>query len=226
MASEIITRAQARAQGLKRYFTGLPCSRGHVAERQVCNLTCLECDREKHRAAYDPEKNRENGRRWREANREKVAADSAAYGRSPQAKAYKAAYYQANKGRISERRKARYAEQREVAVEYSRAWVQANPERAREAFRMAASRRRARKRSAGGHHTSADLKEIFEAQKGRCAYCAADLNKVPKEVDHIVPLAKGGSDGRSNIQWACRACNQSKNARDPIDFAQSLGLLL
>lgn len=36
-------RGEARATGAKRYFTGLPCRRGHVAERQTVNGTCVEC---------------------------------------------------------------------------------------------------------------------------------------------------------------------------------------
>jgi hypothetical protein len=33
----------ARERGEKRYFTGLPCKRGHTAERLVSNNTCVEC---------------------------------------------------------------------------------------------------------------------------------------------------------------------------------------
>jgi hypothetical protein len=36
-------RAAAKAQGLTRYFTGEPCSRGHVAERRVSNAICVDC---------------------------------------------------------------------------------------------------------------------------------------------------------------------------------------
>lgn len=39
----VVTRAQAVAQGLKRYFTGKPCGRGHVAERSVSHRGCLQC---------------------------------------------------------------------------------------------------------------------------------------------------------------------------------------
>jgi hypothetical protein len=42
---QIISRAEAKAKGLKRYFTGKPCKHGHVAERQVSNATCVECER-------------------------------------------------------------------------------------------------------------------------------------------------------------------------------------
>lgn len=39
----IITRKEAREQGLTRYFTGKPCKRGHICERRVCNALCIEC---------------------------------------------------------------------------------------------------------------------------------------------------------------------------------------
>ena len=42
---QIISRAEAIKQGLKRYFTGKPCKCGHVAERQVLNATCVDCQR-------------------------------------------------------------------------------------------------------------------------------------------------------------------------------------
>ena len=42
---QIISRAEAKAKGLKRYFTGKPCKHGHVAERVVVNATCVECER-------------------------------------------------------------------------------------------------------------------------------------------------------------------------------------
>jgi hypothetical protein len=89
VAPDIIGRDEARALGLKRYFTGKPCKHGHVAERYAGG-PCVECreqrrewraanlekaretERErarKHRAA-DPERVRENWRRWRAANLE------------------------------------------------------------------------------------------------------------------------------------------------------------
>lgn len=42
---QIITLAQAREQKLTRYFTGVPCVNGHVAERTVAYRQCLECKR-------------------------------------------------------------------------------------------------------------------------------------------------------------------------------------
>ena len=43
---DIITRAEALAQGLRHYFTGKPCKRGHVSIRNTRKAACLECDRQ------------------------------------------------------------------------------------------------------------------------------------------------------------------------------------
>jgi hypothetical protein len=40
---EIITRAEAKARGLRRYFTGEPCHNGHVTERLTSNGLCRAC---------------------------------------------------------------------------------------------------------------------------------------------------------------------------------------
>jgi hypothetical protein len=42
---DIISRAEAKAQGLKRYFTGEPCKHDHVSERMVSDTLCLFCKR-------------------------------------------------------------------------------------------------------------------------------------------------------------------------------------
>lgn len=46
---QVITRKEAIAQGLSRYFTGKPCSEGHVFERRVTNYNCVICEAENQR---------------------------------------------------------------------------------------------------------------------------------------------------------------------------------
>jgi hypothetical protein len=57
---KIISRAEAREQGLLRFFTGRPCKRGHVAPRAVSNFRCIPCGRIKARLyeKIHPEKKR------------------------------------------------------------------------------------------------------------------------------------------------------------------------
>jgi hypothetical protein len=45
---------------------------------------------------------------------------------------------------------------------------------------------------------------------GPCVKCKATQNLT---VDHIVPVSKGGSDQRSNLQPMCSFCNISKSNR-------------
>ena len=78
MTSEIkiISRAEAIAQGLNRYFTGKPCKYGHVVERYATSKGCVECARGYYRTQYEanPEKVHASSRAWKEANPEKVRA--------------------------------------------------------------------------------------------------------------------------------------------------------
>jgi len=50
MSDAIISKKQASLDGLKHYFTGTPCKRGHVSVRFVSTGVCLECSRESNRA--------------------------------------------------------------------------------------------------------------------------------------------------------------------------------
>lgn len=52
----ILSRADARKLGLKRYFTAIPCKQGHIAERLVSVRSCVECERERglQRMTSDP----------------------------------------------------------------------------------------------------------------------------------------------------------------------------
>lgn len=40
---KIITRADAIAHGLAKYFTGKPCKRGHISARWTNTSNCADC---------------------------------------------------------------------------------------------------------------------------------------------------------------------------------------
>lgn len=42
---------------------------------------------------------------------------------------------------------------------------------------------------------------------GQCSYCG---DRGPVEIDHIIPIARGGAHREGNLAPACRNCNQSK----------------
>ena len=94
-----------------------------------------------------------------------------------------------------------------------------------EVGRAAQARRSARKKNAGGKHTSTDIRELMRLQKGQCAACRINI-KNEYHVDHITSLAKGGSNDKHNVQLLCGPCNRSKHTKDPIRFMQERGFLL
>lgn len=207
---DIITRKQALSQGLKRYFTGKPCKHGHVAERWTKERSCIDCISDFHA-------------RWYAKNRTKKLADNRQWAsENPEASRAKT-------------RRWRERNPEAVAVKNSE-WQRNNPERRRDLDRQKRAaapavylahqaNRRARRAGVTGSHTAADLASIFKAQRGRCAYCRSDL-KLGKHVDHIIPLARGGSNDRSNLQYLCPSCNCAKGAKDPAAFARERGFLI
>lgn len=85
--------------------------------------------------------------------------------------------------------------------------------------------RRAKLRGAAGKFTRQDIERIFQAQKGRCAWCHCPLGSKFHR-DHRIPLAKGGSNDPGNIELLCAVCNIRKHDKDPIDWANMNGKLL
>ncbi|WP_408633369.1 HNH endonuclease [Mycolicibacterium arenosum] len=57
----------------------------------------------------------------------------------------------------------------------------------------------------------AERLELEDRQNSRCALCGALLTTLTNpHVDHVVPIALGGSDTMSNLQLLCQACNLGK----------------
>lgn len=54
----------------------------------------------------------------------------------------------------------------------------------------------------------------MKRDKFRCTYCGKTGQDAELEIDHIVPVSKGGSHHVSNLTTACRECNQGKGSQD------------
>ena len=85
--------------------------------------------------------------------------------------------------------------------------------------------RRSRERGAFGRYSGKDVKRLFERQLGKCPGCRGNL-ALGYHIDHVIPLASGGSNLASNIQLLCPTCNIRKGAKNPVDFMRERGLLL
>lgn len=53
--------------------------------------------------------------------------------------------------------------------------------------------------------------EVFKRDDFTCQYCGRRSPEVVLEVDHIVPLAGGGSDDPINLRTSCWECNHGKS---------------
>lgn len=184
---DITTRAEATAAGQTTYFTGKPCSKGHVAPRSVANWGCLTCaaaiskrlyDRiskskdfvEANRArvrkwtAQNSERAKASGKAWREANKEAVTAKNKAYRLANAAQLRRA---QAQRRKDSpEVFKARDKKMRdrpgdkERVAKNGREWRKANAERVRKTKRQYQIANRERIQALGKKWRSANPKKV------------------------------------------------------------------
>jgi 5-methylcytosine-specific restriction endonuclease McrA len=76
------------------------------------------------------------------------------------------------------------------------------------------TRRRARKRLAGKIATI-DRIHVFNRDHGVCGICQTPVEFRCFEVDHVIPLARGGTHEYSNVQVAHPSCNRKKWALAP-----------
>lgn len=77
---KLISRAEAKREGLKRYFTGKPCKQGHVTPRYTQSTGCVGCN--DHYRLSNPGKMRDRIRAWAKANPEKRKSSVERYRRN------------------------------------------------------------------------------------------------------------------------------------------------
>lgn len=64
--------------------------------------------------------------------------------------------------------------------------------------------------------------KIYNRNRGRCAICGRFVPYDSFTVDHIIPLAKGGTNTMDNLQVACGVCNSIKQDILPEDLMKKL----
>ncbi len=157
-------------------------------------------------------------KRWVDANRERE-------------KTRRLAYNQLRKVTHPDYFKKHYAANSERRKKQSSEWYRANVERALDTNRAGTARRRVeqpehwlalkRKHTSKRRATqrqafveNVDPRQVFSRDKGICCLCGKRVDVNSRwEVDHIVPLSKGGTHAYANVQLAHRRCNRAKGAK-------------
>lgn len=118
-----------------------------------------------------------------------------------------------------------YAQHRREIIDRARAHAIANPdrrkvieaeyrERNRAACRARNKAMKARRAQAPGTATVEQLQARWDFYGGRCYLCGDPA----VEWDHVLPLARGGSDWPSNQRPSCGPCNRSKGVLPVLTF--------
>lgn len=108
---------------------------------------------------------------------------------------------------VRERKRAWYDENRDHALELSRAWRKANPERVRAHIKAQNAARYAADKAAAGEASAQAIQARWDYYGRKCWMCGTDAT----DTDHVKPLNKGGSNWPSNMRPACQPCNRSKS---------------
>jgi len=65
-------------------------------------------------------------------------------------------------------------------------------------------------------------RNIFHRDRNRCQYCGKIYPQSGLNLDHVVPLSRGGGSNWINVVCACIACNTRKGDRTPDEAGMRL----
>lgn len=161
----------------------------------------------------NPEKQREIGRQWRAKNPDSVKAAQQRHRQSTRDKsaAYARQWRAANREHCRSYEREYRGENREKIREQQ---AKARAEN-RLRFRSYNAKRYAMQLAAGGTYCAADIERLYAEQDGLCRWCSEPLSD-GFEVDHVIPLSRGGSNSPENLAVTCMSCNRRKSSLLPF----------
>lgn len=133
---------------------------------------------------------------------------------------YQQDYYKKNRDRIISRaimwnrehnigpkdNTAYYKDNRDRVLAVNKAWKERNKDK----IRIYTQVRRNRIRSSVGLLTVGIWEDIKKSFGNECARCHRLESEILLTIDHIIPVSKGGTNERDNLQPLCQSCNSKK----------------
>lgn len=216
---EILSREQAKEQGLKRYYSGSVCRNGHIAERLVSTTRCVLCIKEykeenkehieNYRKQYVESYTEEDKEALRVAGIERYAKLKAS---RPQKVVVTEEQRKANKAKSDKR-------YRDSNKEHRRNWYETYyaSRQGKAVYRVNSNKRRALIEDVDGGFSGEELALLETLHNDVCPCCGESLED-GYHIDHVIPISKGGSNFSTNLQLLCARCNLSKNAKYMEDW--------
>ena len=197
-----------------------PCVKCGAQERDS-RRACKACTR--NRAHKYREANPEHQRKWQKANPERGVEYSRKYREANREKMLERSrkHYKSNREKELGRMRKWQKANSEKILENNRKWAKANPEK----IKARDHNRRARIKGNGGKLSPNIVQTLLAFQKGKCACCGKSLKR-GHHLDHIMPIALGGTNTDNNIQLLTPKCNLRKSAKHPDDWARENGRLI
>ena len=215
---DLISRKDAKEQGLSRYFTGEPCKQGHIAERYVSSYLCVVCKKqscgkwkEKNREEYlenerkrarqryqeDPDKYRERAREYQEKNPEKRLEANRRYREENREKwrEIKRAWREKNPEKVKQHHKDTRERHKDRYRRQKREYYQRNKEHYKELSRKWAAENRDKANAIKAKYKAAKIQRTPQwADLDKIEEFYAEARRLTEEtgidhhVDHIFPL--------------------------------------
>jgi 5-methylcytosine-specific restriction endonuclease McrA len=210
---------------------------GAKSAKSGIRSTCKSCDFEYNRIYRIKNREKVNAtkREWASENKDKISNYDKSYRKKNREKLILRSkqWYEANKDIANARAKIYRIENRDKKAAINKKWSAANRDKTRAASKRWRERnpekaKLVRLKNEAKHPFRGRLKQQKRRQRIRenglflvtqedakkllsnmCFYCGG-----PSEhIDHVVPIARGGSHSIGNLVGACQKCNQSKGSK-------------
>src|SRR6266496_3378783 len=123
--------------------------------------------------------------------------------KAPEKNAARRLIYSLNPARILDQMRAH----RQANIERERERERARYYAEKDRYVAQARNRKARKKAAEGSFSASEWRELKRRYDYRCLRCDRSEPDIQLTPDHVIPLARGGSNYITNIQPLCLECN-------------------
>ena len=72
------------------------------------------------------------------------------------------------------------------------------------------------------HFSPSDRLQIYRKTRGHCYMCGEFIDYDKFEIEHRIPLAKGGTNDMNNLFCSCHTCNNLKGSIAPADLMEKI----